>query len=70
MVERTKGNREEHLRQMQLDSLLEVTKAINANLPEASLYKIYHFTLLAGLEIKKLALFVKEGTWRDRKSVV
>jgi phosphoserine phosphatase RsbU/P len=43
--------------------LLEVTKAINANLPEASLYKIYHFTLLAGLEIKKLALFVKETTW-------
>jgi sigma-B regulation protein RsbU (phosphoserine phosphatase) len=43
--------------------LLEVTKAINANLPEASLYKIFHFTLLAGLEIKKLALFVKENTW-------
>ncbi|HSZ72753.1 MAG TPA: SpoIIE family protein phosphatase, partial [Cytophagaceae bacterium] len=63
MVEDTKGNRDSHLRQMKLDSLLEVTKAINANLPEASLYKIYHFTLLAGLEIKKLALFVKESTW-------
>jgi sigma-B regulation protein RsbU (phosphoserine phosphatase) len=63
MVEDKKGNRDEHLRQMQLDSLLEVTKAINANLPEASLYKIYHFTLLAGLEIKKLALFVKETSW-------
>jgi len=63
MVEHTKDNRDAHLRQMQLDSLLEVTKAINSNLPEASLYKIYHFTLLAGLEIKKLALFVKESTW-------
>ena len=49
---------ESHLRQMQLNSLLEMTAAINANLPETSLYKIYHFTLLAGLEIKKLALFV------------
>ncbi|MDB5272784.1 MAG: rsbU [Chitinophagaceae bacterium] len=64
MVEHTpNGNRDSHLRQMQLDSLLEVTKAINANLPEASLYKIYHFTLLAGLEIKKLALFVNESAW-------
>lgn len=54
---------ESHLRQMQLNSLLEMTAAINANLPETSLYKIYHFTLLAGLEIKKLALFVNEGEW-------
>jgi len=54
---------ESHLRQMQLNSLLEMTAAINANLPEASLYKIFHFTLLAGLEIKKLALFVHDVTW-------
>lgn len=57
------GAVESHLRQMQLNSLLEMTAAINANLPEASLYKIYHFTLLAGLEIKKLALYVHEGDW-------
>ena len=57
------GDVESHLRQMQLNSLLEMTAAINANLPETSLYKIYHFTLLAGLEIKKLALFVNEGEW-------
>jgi phosphoserine phosphatase RsbU/P len=55
---------ESRLRQMQLNSLLEMTAAINANLPESSLYKIYHFTLLAGLEIKKLALFVNDGSWQ------
>lgn len=57
------GSVESHLRQMQLNSLLEMTTAINANLPESSLYKIYHFTLLAGLEITKLALYVNEGDW-------
>lgn len=61
--EEKEGAVESRLRQMQLNSLLEMTAAINANLPENSLYKIYHFTLLAGLEIKKLALFVNEGEW-------
>lgn len=47
------------LKELELNALLEVTEAINNNLPEESLYKIYHFTLLANLKVKKLALFVE-----------
>jgi len=52
-----------HLRQLELNSLLEVTQAINANLSEESLYKIFHFTLIANLQIKKLALYVHDEGW-------
>lgn len=53
-----------NLRELELNALLEVTEAINNNLTEESLYKIYHFTLLANLKVKKLALFVDEdSTW-------
>lgn len=52
-----------HLKDLELRSLLEITQAINSNLPEDSLYKIYHFTLLSNLNIRKLALYVKDETW-------
>ena len=52
-----------NVKKMELDSLLEVTQAINGNLPEESIYKIYHFTLRANLNINKLALFVFDETW-------
>ncbi|MCV9386799.1 PP2C family protein-serine/threonine phosphatase [Reichenbachiella ulvae] len=55
-----------NLKELELNSLLEVTEAINNNLPEESLYKIYHFTLLANLKVKKLALFVKEEDWENK----
>lgn len=55
-----------NLRELELNSLLEVTEAINNNLPEDSLYKIYHFTLLANLKVKKLALFVLEEKWENK----
>ncbi|MDQ3392659.1 MAG: PP2C family protein-serine/threonine phosphatase [Bacteroidota bacterium] len=51
------------LKELELNSLLEITQAINNNLPEESLYKIYHFTLRATLNIKKLALFVLDELW-------
>lgn len=55
---------ESNLKELELNALLEVTEAINNNLPEESLYKIYHFTLLANLKVKKLALFVlTDGQW-------
>jgi phosphoserine phosphatase RsbU/P len=44
--------------------LLEITQAINNNLPEESLYKIYNFTLRANLNLNKLALFVNDGGWQ------
>src|SRR6478735_3949686 len=52
-----------NLKQLELSALLEVTQAINKNLPEKALYKIYHFTLLAQLKINRLALFVHEEDW-------
>ncbi len=51
------------LKQLELDALLEITQAINSNLPEESLYKIFHFTLRANLSIGKLALYVLDKTW-------
>lgn len=54
------------LKELELNSLLEVTQAINNNLSEESLYKIYNFTLRANLNIKKLALYVlneQEAIW-------
>jgi phosphoserine phosphatase RsbU/P len=52
-----------NLKELELTSLMEITQAINANLPEESLYKIFHFTLIANLRIGKLALFVCDDTW-------
>lgn len=46
------------LKELELNSLLEVTQAINNNLSEESLYKIFNFTLRANLNIQKLALYV------------
>ena len=51
------------LKELELNSLLEITQAINNNMPEDSLYKIYEFTLRANLNIKKLALFVMDDQW-------
>lgn len=51
------------LKELELNALLEITQAINNNLPENSLYKIYNFTLRASLNIKKLALYVLDEKW-------
>ncbi len=51
------------LKELELTALLEITQAINNNLPEASLYKIYGFTVRGNLNIKKLALYVFDEQW-------
>ncbi len=51
------------LKDLELNSLLEITQAINNNLPEESLYRIFNFTLRANLKIKRLALYVKDDNW-------
>ena len=56
-------SKEANLKELELNALLELTQAINSNLPEESLYKIYHFTMLANLKVKKLALFVLGEQW-------
>lgn len=49
------------IKELELNALLEITKAINENMAEESLYKIYNFTLRP--LVKKLALFVQEDDW-------
>ena len=52
------------LKKLELEALLEVTQAINSNLPEEQLYRIFYFTLRANLNIEKFALYVYErGRW-------
>ncbi len=53
-------------KELELSALLEITQAINSNLPEESLYKIFNFTLRSNLQIKKLALFVFDKTWSNK----
>lgn len=56
------------IKELELNALLEITQAINSNLPAESLYKIYNFTLRSNLNIKKLALFVLDDTWECKAS--
>lgn len=51
------------IKELEINALLEITQAINSNLPEESLYKIYNFTLRSNLKIEKLALFVLDDEW-------
>ncbi len=57
-----------NLKELQVNALLEITQAINNNLAEDSLYKIYDFTLRANLKINKLALFVMDEQWSCKVS--
>ena len=55
------------LKQMELDSLLEITQAINNNMSEKNLYKIYEFTIRANLNVSRLLLCVNEiGEWQNK----
>jgi sigma-B regulation protein RsbU (phosphoserine phosphatase) len=56
------------IKELELNALLEITQAINNNLPEESLYKIYNFTLRSNLNIQKLALFVLDDEWNCKVS--
>jgi sigma-B regulation protein RsbU (phosphoserine phosphatase) len=63
VAETTSIKKELNLKKLELSALLEITQAINNNLPEYALYKIYHFTLLAQLHINRLTLFVLDDEW-------
>ncbi|MES2732705.1 MAG: PP2C family protein-serine/threonine phosphatase [Bacteroidota bacterium] len=51
------------VKKLELNSLLEITQAINNNLPEDYIYRIYHFTIRANMNLSKLALFVRDEVW-------
>lgn len=46
-----------------LHSLLEITNAINSNLPVESLFKIFSFILKEQLSFHRFVLFIKEEEW-------
>ncbi len=48
------------LKQLQMTSLLNITQAINENLPQEDIYKMYKDFLAWELSIDKIALFLKE----------
>lgn len=60
--------RQFEIKELELNALLEITQAINSNLPAESLYKIYNFTLRSNLRIRKLALFVLDDEWNCKAS--
>ncbi|MCB9257269.1 MAG: serine/threonine-protein phosphatase [Chitinophagales bacterium] len=51
------------IKQNQLSSLLELTKAINNNFSKAALLKLFEFVLNGQLGVKNLAVFVREENW-------
>lgn len=55
------------LKELELNSLLEITQAINENVSEESLYKIYNFTLRANLKLSKLMLLVQDNKQWEQK---
>lgn len=50
-------------KELEVNALLEITQAVNNNLPEEDLYKIYEFILRANLFISRMALYVYEEDW-------
>lgn len=53
------------VKQQQIDSLLEITRAVNNNMPITALSRIYENILHAQLGVSKIALFINEinDTW-------
>lgn len=60
-----KLNWELQSKKLQLHWLLQITKAINYNLPSEQLYKIYESVIKDHLHAGKLSLFVNEGSWKQ-----
>jgi sigma-B regulation protein RsbU (phosphoserine phosphatase) len=51
------------VKKVQLHWLLQITKAINYNLPASNLFEIYHSVLKDHLRIGRAVLFVNDGKW-------
>lgn len=49
------------IKQQQIDSLLEITRAVNNNMPITALARIYENIIRAQLGVKQVALFIKES---------
>lgn len=65
-MENSIGNNAAHeleAKKLQLHWLLQITKAINYNLPSATLFEIYQTVLKEHLKVGELVLVVNEGHW-------
>lgn len=52
------------VKKLQLHWLLQITKAINYNLPAAQLFEIYETVMRDQLRVQKLVLYVHEAHWQ------
>lgn len=52
-------------KELQIESLLEVTKAINNNYSSATLFRIYEFILRAQMGVNRLLVLHKNETWAN-----
>ena len=50
------------IKQLELNAILDITQAINKNVSEKDLYKIFFFTCMANLRIPEIALVVEESS--------
>jgi sigma-B regulation protein RsbU (phosphoserine phosphatase) len=57
-----------YIKQLQLHWLLQVTKAINYNLPSDQLFEVYEAVMRDHLKVKKLSLYVCDGEWKKSLS--
>lgn len=57
-----------NVKKLQLHWLLQITKAINYNLPAAQLFEIYETVMRDQLKVQKLALYVHESKWHSMLS--
>ena len=56
-------------RELEVSALLEITQAINSNIPEEKLYKVFYFTCISNLRLSEVALFVLEDdTFKEKFS--
>ena len=62
--------RELHLKQLQINRLLNITQAINNNLSASDLFKMYNSFLSWEMDVKKMILFIKQdGAWECRSHI-
>lgn len=51
------------VKQQEIDALLDITRAINDNVPEDSLLQIFDLTLLVHLGVKRIVVFLHDDIW-------
>lgn len=59
-----KNDAELHVKKLQLHWLLQITKAINYNMPSAQLFEIFETVMRDQLKVQKLVLYVHESEWQ------